>query len=392
MVKRNSVECPNPEVIALLETYLALAKEHKMHHVAISLCNYREPTSPADYACCDFAGDIILEKSQQEAVGMLYNKLGGSIDNWDLPPADSTLDASHVRYNLASGPLSYDFMIWLIEAEMTRVREGAPAPLRVAFWLGKEEKLTPERSQWLDNVFRPILRMIGAVEDNTAIRGRHKPMYVPADIVKAYKAGESLPKLKPDRIIEPVKSPVTITLREAEHWVWRNSNMEAWTRFARGLMDKGEHVIFIRDTAKAYEPLPGFMTYPRASIDAGERFSLYECAKANLFVSNGPYGLGAYGSRPFLMFNPKEKQDSPFAPNTPWFWEVKNGLKMGDQYPWFRPNQRMVWDEDRYENIVGAWETYIEPADEDMRMVSERDHNRAAPTGGSGSIAQGHAG
>jgi hypothetical protein len=352
----------NPEVIALLETYLAIAKEHKMGHVAISLCNYRGEGAPADFGCCDYAGDIALEKSQQETVGMLYNKLGGSIANWELPPANEELDASHVRYNIAAGPLSFDFMTWLIDAEMTRVREGAPPPLRVAFWTGKEEKVTPERSMWLNNVFRPMLGFIGAVEDNTAIGGRHKELYVPRDIVAAYNAGERLPKITPPRIIETPQAPVTITLREAEHWEFRNSNLDAWCKFARLLMDRGEHVIFIRDTAKATEPLPGFMTYPLASVDLGERFSLYEAAKANLFVSNGPGGFAIFASRrPFLMFTPIEDEGCDFIANTPWFWKHKNGVEMGDQYPWFAEDQRIIWELDTYESILNAWNTYIEP-------------------------------
>jgi len=52
---------------------------------------------------------------------------------------DETLDASHVCYKRRhTGPLGFDFIYWLVDAEMTRVREGAPAPLKVAFWCGQE--------------------------------------------------------------------------------------------------------------------------------------------------------------------------------------------------------------------------------------------------------------
>ncbi len=381
----------NPEVIALLETYLQVAKEHKMSHVAISLVNYRGEGSPTDFACFDYAGDFALEKSQQEAIGLLHNKISIAISNWEFPKSDETLGADHVRYNIATGPLSFDFIIWLVDAEMTRVREGAPAPLRVAFWLGKQERLTPKRELWLNNVFRPMLSFIGAVEDDTAINGRHKELYVPRDIVAAYNAGEKLPILKPPRIIEPTQPPVTITLRESDNWPYRNSNMEAWCRFAKELMERGEHVIFVRDTAKAYEPLPGFMTYPTASIDLGERFSLYECAKANLFVSNGPAGLTFFGQRPCLIFTPIENDNCQFIANTPWFWRNRNGIEMGEQWPWYKANQRLIWKIDSYENIVAAWNEHFEPKVEPdaMRLVPEPVRPPAALAGGSGSFAQG---
>lgn len=349
----------NPEVIALLETYLETAKKYHMGHVAISLATYRGEVAPCDFGCCDFAGDVALEKSQLQAVGQLWRKLGGSIRNWDLPHVDEKLDLSHVCYNVAAGPLSFDYMIWLIDAEMTMRRAGLSGPLRVAFWVGREERMTVEGSIWLNNVFRPMLSFIGAVEDNYAIKGHHKELYVPGDIIKAYRAGEKLPVLKPPRVIEPAKRPITITLREAGHWSHRNSTLDAWCRFAKDLMDQGEHVIFIRDTVKSSEPLPGFMTYPLASVDIGERFSLYECAKVNLFVSNGPAGLATYGSRPFLIFIPIEANDTDFIANTPWFWMEKNGVEIGGQYPWFRPDQRFVWERDTYENIVNAWNTHI---------------------------------
>jgi len=381
----------NPEVIALLETYLQVAKEHKMSHVAISLVNYRGEGSPTDFACFDYAGDFALEKSQQEAIGLLRDKISISINNWEFPESDEKLGADHVRYNIATGPLSFDFIIWLVDAEMTRIREGAPAPLRVAFWLGKQERLTPKRELWLNNVFRPILTFVGAIEDDTAINGRHKELYVPRDIVAAYKAGEKLPVLRPPRVINPGKPPVTITLREADNWPYRNSNMEAWCRFAKQLMDLGEHVIFVRDTAKAHDPLPGFMTYPVASIDVGERFSLYECAKANLFVSNGPAGLTFFGSTPCLIFTPIEKDDCQFIANTPWFWRNRNGIEMGEQWPWSQPNQRMVWQIDSYENIAKAWNEYFEPKVEinEVPLVSEPGQRAVEIATGGGSVAPG---
>jgi hypothetical protein len=355
----------NPEVVALLELYLDIAKNHQFSHVAIAMCNYHGEEGKHDIGACDYAGDVALEKSQRETVGRLFAMLDASIDNWTLPPRDDSLDASYVCYNIAFSPLGFDFIYWLIDAEMTRVREGAPAPLKVAFWCGKKGDTRADRLAWLNNMMRPSLAFVGAVEDSTALLGRHKEVYVPRDIVAAVKAGETLPMLRPPRVI-PVKSgkpPVTITLREADHWPERNSNMDAWLRFARKLKKSGERVIFVRDTARAGESLYDrtceLETYPAASLDLGERLSLYEAAKANLFVSNGPAVLATHGTRPWLQFIPIVDEGGYFRANTRSFWRDNMGVEPPGQFPWSRPDQRIIWQEDSYENIVAAWEEFM---------------------------------
>ena len=351
----------NPEVVGLLEVYLDIAKRHKFAHVAIAMCKYHEPGGTADLGACDYAGDVALQLSGRETLQRLIGKLDASIDNWMMPPRDETLDASHVCYNVATGPLGFDFIYWLVDAEMTRVREGAPAPLKVAFWCGKKEDTRPEPMLWLNHVMRPALAFVGAVEDSAALPGWHKVFYVTRGIVDAAKAGEAVPMFKPPRVI-PIKSgkpPVTITLREAEHWPERNSNMRAWLRFADKLAWRGERVIFVRDTARAYEPLDVFETYPAASVDLGERLSLYEAAKANLFISNGPGVLALFGSKPWLQFIPIGDEGQEFAANTASFWRDKMGVEPPGQFPWSKPDQRIVWQEDSYENIVAAWDEFI---------------------------------
>jgi hypothetical protein len=368
-----------PEVVELLERYLALARKCPFGHVAIAMVGYgapllqvaSPPTVPAqappsghaDIACCDYAGDISLEKSQKEAVQILNERLSASIANWTLPSSDAWLDASHVVYNVANGPLGYDFIVWLIDAEMTRVREGAPAPLKVAFWLGRDadsRMQRDQRRQWLDNVFRPALALIGAVE-STTISGRHKEVFVSRDIVAAAKAGERVPRLKGDAIGS--LNVVTITLREAEHWSERNSNLPAWIRFATDLRNNGEEVVFIRDTAKADEPLADFTPCIRAPVDLRYRMTVYEAAKANLFVSNGPATLAVFSDRPWLQFVHVEPEGSDYRQNTAQFWKDSMGVAPGEQYPWSNERQRIVWAKDHYENIVAAWREHFEQAE-----------------------------
>lgn len=342
-----------PEVIALLETYLAAARQHRFGHVAIAMVGH------PNVAAADFAGEIALELSQQEALGLLRARLDQSIANWSLPPRDDSLDAGHVCYNLANGPLGFDFLVWLVDAEMTRRRENAPGPLKVAFWLGRdaEDRINQDRRRsWLDNVFRPLLPMLGAVEDSTAMLGRSKAVFVTHDIVAAAKAGEAVPQLSlPGRRTHKPRPYVTITLRESSHWPHRNSNLPAWLQFAAHLEKNGERVVFVRDTERADEPLEGFMTSSFASRNMRARHELYERSKANLFVSNGPAALALFGNRPWLQFVDVESDGSSYAPNTARFWAEQAGVAPGEQYPWSRPDQRLVWAPDTFHNIMTAW-------------------------------------
>ncbi len=245
-------------------------------------------------------------------------------------------------------------------AEMARVREGAPAPLKVGFLDGREEDDTPEnfskRRAMFKNVLLPLVGMFGAVHEDSAIYGRRYNTYSLRPIVESYLKGEKVPKLKSKLEAQfHGNPPVTITLREADRWPHRNSNLEAWMKFARYLEGKGERVIFVRDTAKADEPLDGFTTYKPAAIDLNARLALYQSAKANLFVSNGPWTLALFGNVPWLMFV-EISLAQPFHANFPNWWRQHHGIAEGQQFPWCTPQQRIMWKTDSYENMVKAWE------------------------------------
>ena len=152
------------------------------------------------------------------------------------------------------------------------------------------------------------------------------------------------------------RKPVTITLREAEHYTFRNSNIKAWLKFAGDLKDKGEDVIFIRDTAKGNETITGFETHPPASFNISARAAIYERAKCNLFVSNGPCSLAWFLPSPYLTFI--RFHDPNYEVHSTDFWREQCGLEPGAQWPWAKPGQRLVYEADDYENLCAAWEEH----------------------------------
>ena len=273
-------------------------------------------------------------------------------------------------YDLSRAPASWDFCTWLVRAEMERKARGAPAPLRVSFMPGpkggfRDDELPwspAQRQAFLENVMRPLLRLVRAVEDPTAINGEQHP-YTFRGVVEAAKSGRDVPVLVPDetmlqdvrQLLNGSPAPITITLREAAHWDHRNSDLGAWLEFARRRMAEGHRVIIVRDTEKADEPLEGFETCPRASTDVLFRAALYDGALINLFVSNGPVELAIFGRRPWLKFKPLIEG---WCVGDEAWWPKHVGINAYEQFPWSRPDQRIVWKPDTLENLEDAWREF----------------------------------
>lgn len=96
---------------------------------------------------------------------------------------------------------------------------------------------------------------------------------------------------------------MTITLREAEHWPERNSNVPEWLAAGKQIADRGFDVIFVRDNFKIDEPLPGVGTFPAAARHLNSRADLYAMAACNMFVGNGPAWFALALDVPVLMLS-----------------------------------------------------------------------------------------
>jgi hypothetical protein len=352
------------EVLALLERYLVEVKNNpKIGYAALALIEDGVKDGTIKPAHGAVAGDMFLEARAELAVRSLADHIRERGINRIMPPRDPSAPANYVCYNVPQGSICYDFLVWLIDAEMQRIRENAPAPLRVYFWFGRngtDGLYLDEQKQMFDCVVKPSLALIGAIEDKDAEQGRYHPHQHMKAITQAVRDwGQPPPKFRAPPLAHEAMAQyagaVTITLREAVSWPHRNSNLEAWTKFARELQAEGERVIFVRDTRKANEPLHGFDTCPNASTDLHARMGLYEQAKANLFVANGPATLAHFSDRPWLDFVQAEPEGSVYYANTPLFWINHVGTEIDGQLAWSKQDQRIVWRKDDYENIRAAW-------------------------------------
>ena len=325
-------------------------------HAAITVCD------GTDEVGVSYAGDLGVIPQVVVGLDMLSKELQHVHKKRRPGPRDEGLDASFHEYNLATDANNWDFLVWLIDAEMRRIREDAMPPLKIAFT--HFDDLSETAQNFVERVYRPILPLIGAVEDPRAIGGRRNASLTPYQICLAARRGEKVPMLKaPEDNREDVRhslhgrKPITITLREAKHWPKRNSNVPAWIKLAHDLKAKGEDVIFVRDTCRANEPLEDFETWPQASFHIATRMALYQEAKVNLFVSNGPAGLGLFSDVPYLYFL-RVYKDKEYEANNPDWWIRANGIGEGEQWPWAKSNQCMIWKADEYASLAEAWEQY----------------------------------
>ena len=313
-----------------------------------------------------FVGDRLLDLKAEKVTLTVAQHIGEMRVNRTMPPRDPYAPSNLVIYNVPAGSICYDFLNWIVDAEMHRRIEGAPGPLKVYFWFGRNGKdgLYTERcKQMFEHVVKPAMELVGAIEHSDAEKGRYYVTRHIKEIVTQSREGVEIPKFKPpERSLKAMRkwlgdvTPITITLREANDWTHRNSDLFAWIKFAKDLEAQGETVIFVRDTAKAKEQIEGFRICPEASVDLLSRCALYELAKANLFVANGPCCVAQYMDKPYLVFTQIEPEGSPYQANTASFWKREALMEIpGDQYPWATENQRLIFKKDTYETICEAW-------------------------------------
>lgn len=358
----------NEQCIGLLKKWLRRAEAGRMNFIVCIGCENEA------HNFSEHAGSTRMMFSANWALDTAKLKMQEIMNGRHLAPVEidhQEMPANVVRYDMSKGPACFDFVAWLIIAEMNRIKKGAPPPLRVCFTMGVDSDYeralhSKLRAKFYEGVIRPSLALIGAVEDETAIDAPMFEYYTFKAIGDRATNGEEVPLLHASadamndarEIFKSGPPPVTITLREAEFYDYRNSDITEWIKLADYLTEQGERVIFIRDTAKAAEEITGYVTCPPASTDIDIRMAVYESAKANLFVSNGPWYLGVFGSKPWGMWVECDHM-APHHAETPQFYRNWHGIDPAkdEQLPWSKPTQRIFYKRDKFENLVEGWET-----------------------------------
>lgn len=269
-------------------------------------------------------------------------------------------------YDLATSPPTYEFIPFLADAETVRVKGGFDV-LDVVFMPGpmhgfRDDNLPPdavEREGMLHRVcvsacrLLPSVRNVSVLKRRQAIEGdvfpaewaEDKPVshYGPFILKRANRCLKATESARRRAKALVSGEYATITLRQSDYWPERNSNLEAWTLAASLLKSYGVTPVFIPDTQG--EAPERYLSLPEASWDIDLRLALYEGAKLNLAVSNGPLVLMCCSEVPYMVF--KMLTDGGHMATKAAFYKA-HGIEVGDQ---FGPNGKIVWADDTAENV-----------------------------------------
>lgn len=218
-------------------------------------------------------------------------------------------------YDLSIKPATYDFVVFLVVAKTLGVTE-------IVFDVSKgfQKKKFPEDTarRMYENILQPACGLWG-LPFSEGIEGDFTPGYRWNHLIDAWNERGLLAQ---PTCTKKAGARYTVTIRDSIRNKHRDSNRNAWERFAAEI---GAEII-----EDAYiNPIP-----------LEERFALYNGAEMNFFKSNGPAALPMCSQMPFTIFSP------PCADE---MWPQP--MSRGRQLPWANNNQRIVWADDTYENI-----------------------------------------
>lgn len=270
-------------------------------------------------------------------------------------------------YDLGRSPVTYDFVHWLRAVEAERIAKGE-SDVRVSFVIGdrdlteRDQHFTQDRKAWrLHNLLVPLCRLLPSVSGYEVVsHGEQTISYKladkarPASVLKSSRAAQSV-MAEWCRTDKPI---VTITIRQSDLQVARNSNTAEWLKVADWLLTVGYLPVFVPDTeawmrGQAMEIGDHKMCAP-AAMNVDLRLALYERATLNCFTSGGPFGLCLYADLPFLLC----KTIFPEIHSCTKEVQERLGYAPAD---WPGPYQRIVWCEDTLED-VGVVLTEMLPA------------------------------
>lgn len=275
-------------------------------------------------------------------------------------------------YDLQCAPPTYDIVAFLCEAERQRRRRGCDA-VAIEILPGpaggfRQDSLWPhsiaERWHMLRQVALPMALMLPPASVKLC-EGR-PPHPAPASIgwqgslyglrLQIECMREGVRPLRPAR--EAARDPrlVTMTLREAEHWPQRNSNVQQWRAAGEIIAAWGYDVVVVRETRFANMPLGALRIDAQAARDLDARAALYRSAACNMFVSNGPAWFALALDAPALMLKPTVENLMSTC-SAAYFRSC--GIERGGQIPGAPSWQRIDWRADSCGAIVDAFASFM---------------------------------
>jgi len=344
--------------------------------------------------------------------------------------ADRTLFAF---YDLQVSPITFDFLWFLVGADLERRRRGLEA-VHVVIVPGRAGGLRRERedyenivdaearAQRIFNILLPACALLPTCTGVTHAASRkhagfirsalashlYPAHYEPAVPVFAG-SRECLANAGPDMQRVPSlratgenlrnidrwaashaggRRIVTITLRNYAYMPARNSDLEAWSAFARALDPTHFMPVFVPDLEQTLNgelrALRGHAVLGEAAWNLGLRMALYERAYISLGVNTGPMGLCWLNARTHYATLKMGPEDVPQT-SPAFFREL--GFEPGRSLPFATPTQELVWEDDTLAAIQRAFARIAEriesgPRSPECSKAAARDAplDKAPPT------------
>lgn len=281
-------------------------------------------------------------------------------------------------YDLEHGPVSFDFITWLVRAMKERDRIGAK-DLHVVI-VPKEDGLGGFSRNWgkhdehaarwrLWHILVAASPLAGATVTLAASRqqagdiSKHAGSWWPAGkahfmgpLVDAARKGEAVPQLRATEAARRYVGQwlqrvnlgrmVTLTMRRQDTDPSRNSNAEAWGEFWRLVKQRGYFVVALDDTNVALGEGRGY-----AELDPDLRLALYEQAAMNFIGNNGPQELLKFSAAPYRIVGLGIES---------WREHFRKHFHMeyGEQLPWAGTQQRLVYEPDTFDVLKREFEAW----------------------------------
>lgn len=273
--------------------------------------------------------------------------------------------AMKVVYDIGKSPATHDFVNWLARVEKLRIARQEEE-LEVIIVPGDRQysardlEYSREKKLWrVNNLLFPLSRCLPSVKSVSLGSGEQTVDYTnfgrpQRPVLKA--------PLEARRIVssylKDCKNPVSITLRQSDFEIERNSRLEEWGKVSRWLINNGFTPIIIPDAEalmrSSIYPLPVGEHYFAASLMPELLLALYEQCTMNLMTTGGRMVLALFSQVPLMAFK-------LIIPSLPCCTENHMRISgMAEDDDW-GPLKQLFWKDDLMENILPELERMKEP-------------------------------
>ena len=287
-------------------------------------------------------------------------------------------------YDLEIGPVSFDFVVFLIKAELYRQQQGldklhvviVPFPNGIGGMFRDKRKFYDEHeSHWrLWNICIPACSLVDAsvtvatdweqaarIEDGAVWPAnwncqtlRNRPHLV-GSLIKDSNSDVVIPQLCAStharrKVVERYKNRPFVTMTQRRTYLGdRNTDAEEWRKAREHIKGKGFAVETIYDVNSALGMGTGFAEF---SLDL--RMALYQESALNLQANNGAASLCWFSATPYRMFDAgvgdtREEWRGLFE---------DQGLPWGTTWPWAKPQQKIVYERSTADVIIREFEEW----------------------------------